>query len=79
MPSKAFIQVANDYHRRHKFAQIGIHGAENLSIDTSEVMKHVRLPRDRFAGGVERGMQTWEKTHLLRERATFIDQDAASW
>ncbi|MBP9707431.1 MAG: dihydrolipoyl dehydrogenase [Oligoflexales bacterium] len=75
MPSKAFIQVANDFHRRHKFAQIGIHGAEKLSVDTSEVMKHVRVLRDRFAGGVERGMQAWEKAHLLRERATFIDQN----
>ncbi|PLX97357.1 MAG: dihydrolipoyl dehydrogenase [Desulfuromonas sp.] len=52
MPSKALIEAANAYHRRHDFAAFAISGSEQLSIDTAAVMRRVRSLRDRFVGGV---------------------------
>jgi len=52
MPSKVLIQVANDFHRRHVFSKLGIHGANNLTLSVPEVLRHVRSLRDRFVGGV---------------------------
>jgi dihydrolipoamide dehydrogenase len=72
MPSKAVIEAANTYHRRHQFDQFGIKGSEELEIDHKSVMSHVRKLRDRFTGGVKNGMQTWE-SHLIRKRARFVD------
>ena len=73
MPSKVLIQVANDYYRKHKMAQMGILGGENLSLDATQVMTHVRSLRDRFTGGVLKGMSSWEDK-LVRKRASFVDE-----
>jgi dihydrolipoyl dehydrogenase len=75
MPSKIFIQVANDYYRRLKFKKMGILGAEKLRIDTRAVMKHLRRLRDRFVKGVLEDMEGWQKDHLIKERAQFSDLD----
>ncbi len=75
MPSKVLIQAANDFHRRHKFEESGIVGGESLSVDHKKVMSHVRSLRDRFVKSVTSGMEDWEKTHLLRGRAHFIDRN----
>lgn len=75
MPSKVLIQAANDFYRKEKFPELGILGSENLKIDTKKVMAHVRSLRDRFVRGVRGGMEDWEKTHLLRGRAKFIDKN----
>jgi dihydrolipoamide dehydrogenase len=72
MPSKVLIQVANDFDRRKKFAEMGISGADELSIDHKQVMQHVRKLRDRFVRGVFSGMDGWEDK-LVRKRATFVD------
>ena len=73
MPSKVLIQVAQDFDRRHKFLEQGIHGHENLVINTKEVMQHVRKLRDRFVRGVLGGMKDWQETHFLKGMAKFID------
>lgn len=52
MPSKALIQAADDYHRRHAFGTLGIRGAEALSIDLPVVLKRVRDYRDALVAGV---------------------------
>ncbi len=52
MPSKALIQVANDYHRRHSLDKIGVHGADALSINIPKVLEYVRSLRDSFVAGV---------------------------
>lgn len=52
MPSKAFIQVADDYHRREIFDRHGIEGDEHLSLDQVEGMEHVRDMRDIFVDRV---------------------------
>jgi len=69
MPSKVLIQVADDYHRRLDFEAQGIKGTAQLSVDMSDVMKHVRKLRDRFVRGVTTEMEGWTSTHLLRKRA----------
>ncbi len=71
MPSKVMIQVANDYHRRHKFESIGIQGSESLRVDGTAVMQHVRKLRDRFSGGVVRSVEKWQDEFLIKERAYF--------
>lgn len=52
MPSKAFIQVAEDYHRREIFDRHGIEGEEELNMDIPEGMEHVRDMRDIFVDRV---------------------------
>lgn len=52
MPSKAMIQVAEDYHRKHVFDRHGIEGEEHLTIDHTESMEHVRDMRDTFVDRV---------------------------
>lgn len=73
MPSKVLIQAADDFARREHFEQLGIRGGENLTLDSRQTMKHVRELRDRFVGGVMKGMDEWRETHLMRGRARFID------
>lgn len=49
MPSKALIEAANAYHRRHAFDEFGIRGGEALHADIPSVLAHVRRLRDDFA------------------------------
>ncbi len=72
MPSKVFIQVANDFGRRKHFPDQGIRGGDNLSVNSAQVMKHVRSLRDRFVKGVKNPMQDWQDK-LIRGRAEFVD------
>ncbi|MAZ49756.1 MAG: dihydrolipoyl dehydrogenase [Halobacteriovoraceae bacterium] len=73
MPSKVLIQVAQDFNRRHKFSEQGIHGHESLEVNTKEVMLHVRKLRDRFVRGVLGGMQDWKETHFKSAIAEFVN------
>jgi dihydrolipoamide dehydrogenase len=52
MPSKAIIQVAEDFHRRSIFGRYGIDGHQQMSIDTAEAMEHVQDLRDTFVDRV---------------------------
>ncbi len=52
MPSKALIQVAEDYHRRSILNRYGVEGHAQLSIDTGDAMEHVRDLRDTFVDRV---------------------------
>lgn len=53
MPSKALIQVAEDYHRREIFERHGIEGEDELKLDVAEGMEHVRDLRDIFVDRVQ--------------------------
>ncbi len=46
MPSKALIQIAEDFHHRRMFARQGITGADGLGIDRPAVMERVESLRD---------------------------------
>ena len=52
MPSKAMIQVAEDYHRRTHLGKYGVDGHEALTLDVGEVMEHVQDLRDTFVDRV---------------------------
>ena len=75
MPSKVLIEVANTFDRRKVFEQMGIKGADKISVDQALVMDHVRSLRDRFVRSVRGGMEEWEETKLIRKRASFIDEN----
>lgn len=49
MPSKALIEVADAFHRRHALAAFGVQGTEGLRADVPAVLRHVRALRDHFA------------------------------
>jgi dihydrolipoamide dehydrogenase len=48
MPSKAVIQVAEDFHRRGVFKRFGLEGHEGLNLDVEEAMGYVQDLRDMF-------------------------------
>jgi dihydrolipoamide dehydrogenase len=52
MPSKAMIQVAEDYHRRTHLGKYGVDGHEAMTLDIPEVMEHVQDLRDTFVDRV---------------------------
>ena len=53
MPSKALIEAANAFHRRHDFEEFGILGAEAVRADIPAVLARVRRMRDGFVQGPE--------------------------
>ncbi|MDY0149469.1 MAG: dihydrolipoyl dehydrogenase [Kiritimatiellia bacterium] len=71
MPSKALIHVANAYHRRHAFKQLGIRGASRLRCEIPDVLQHVRTLRDHFTAGMVEathhlaGTQYWQGKGVL--------------
>jgi dihydrolipoamide dehydrogenase len=52
MPSKALIEAAGAYHRRHALAAFGVSGADGLAVDIAAVLRRVRQLRDGFVDGV---------------------------
>ncbi|MBW2690253.1 MAG: dihydrolipoyl dehydrogenase [Deltaproteobacteria bacterium] len=73
MPSKTLIQVARDFSRRSRLQEQGIHNGMQLTVDTTEVMVHVRKLRDRFVKGVHSSMAGWRDEKLIRKPAHFVD------
>jgi len=71
MPSKVLIHMANTYHQI-THAPPGLYNGGAPRIDGVEIMKQVRTLRDDFVSGVLKGMQRWEKTHLIKKRARFL-------
>ena len=71
MPSKVLIQVANDFHRRHRLAVQGILGNEQLRVDRSRVLAYVRSLRDHFVHSV---LTSLEKLgdHYIEGYARFL-------
>lgn len=72
MPSKAFIQIAHDYHRRTFFERQGIRGAAHLSLDMPAVMRRVRELRDRFAGEMVKRTDGFGE-RFVKGRARFLE------
>ncbi|EGV19181.1 dihydrolipoyl dehydrogenase [Thiocapsa marina] len=52
MPSKAMIQIAEDYHRRTHLGKFGIDGHEEMTLDIPEALEHVQDLRDTFVDRV---------------------------
>lgn len=75
MPSKAAIQVAEDFHRRKVFDRHGIEGMESLSMDVSDAMEHVRDLRDIFVDRVLEGSTDMMGEEFMEGYARFVEPD----
>lgn len=76
MPSKVMIQVAEDFHSRHNFELYGITGHEQLGMDVSEGMEHVRDLRDVFVDRVlGNSTDNLPPEKLIEGYAQFLEPD----
>ena len=75
MPSKALIQVAEDFYRRKVFEREGIEGADALKVDIPEAMEHVQDLRDTFVDRTLGATDNLDEAHLLEAYAKFVSQD----
>ncbi|MCU7844997.1 MAG: dihydrolipoyl dehydrogenase [Candidatus Thiodiazotropha sp. (ex Monitilora ramsayi)] len=73
MPSKALIQVAEDYHRRTHLGRYGVDGHTELSIDIPEAMEHVQDLRDNFVDRVLTNSTDNMGDRFVESYARFID------
>jgi dihydrolipoamide dehydrogenase len=74
MPSKLLIAAADAAHAVRRTAQFGVH-AGDVSVDGVAVMNRVRTERDRFVGFVKEAVEGFEARHLIRQNATFVDDN----
>jgi dihydrolipoamide dehydrogenase len=75
MPSKVFIQVAEDFHRKSIFDREGINGGEELSLDVPAVTEHVQDLRDVFVDRTLGATDNLDAAHLIDGYAKFISND----
>ncbi len=75
MPSKAIIQVAEDFHRRHTFDRVGIGGEDKLTLDIPEAMEHTRDLRDIFVDRVLAGTTDNLGDQFIDGYARFVEPD----
>lgn len=74
MPSKAVIQVAEDFQRRGVFGRQGIHGSRSLKLDIHDAMEHVRDLRDTFVDRVEaNSTDKMDAEHFIPQYARFLE------
>ncbi len=74
MPSKAMIQVAEDYHRRTHLGKYGIDGHEAMTLDIPEAMEHVQDLRDTFVDRVlGSSTDNMPEDLFLQEYARFLE------
>ena len=77
MPSKALIEAANAFHRRHAFEAFAIRGSEQLTIDVPAVLRRVRTLRDKFVAGVLKATDELAEKNLAG-RARLIGPNRVS-
>ncbi|MGB5834495.1 MAG: dihydrolipoyl dehydrogenase [Thiohalocapsa sp.] len=76
MPSKAMIQVAEDYHRRTHLGKYGVDGHEALTLDAAEAMEHVQDLRDTFVDRVlTNSTDDMPEDQFIQDYARFIEPD----
>lgn len=73
MPSKALIQVAEDYHRRTHLGRYGVDGHTELTIDIPEAMEHVQDLRDNFVDRVLANSTDNMGEKFIESYARFVD------
>ncbi len=74
MPSKAMIQVAEDFHRKGILGRYGVEGHNDLTLDKEEVMEHVREMRDTFVDRVlSNSTNNMSEEVFIQGYAKFID------
>jgi dihydrolipoamide dehydrogenase len=76
MPSKAVIQVAGDFYRRHVFNRYGIEGHEDMSLTIPEAMEYVQDLRDIFVERVlANSTDKLPEGNFINGYARFVEQD----
>jgi dihydrolipoamide dehydrogenase len=75
MPSKALIQVAEDFHRRMIFNREGIEGGFELGINGADAMEHVQDLRDIFVDKVLSSTTDHMGEEFIPEHARFLEPD----
>jgi dihydrolipoamide dehydrogenase len=73
MPSKALIQVAEDYHRRTHLGRYGVDGHQEMNIDIPEAMEHVQDLRDNFVDRVLSNSTDNMGDKFIEAYARFVD------
>ncbi len=73
MPSKALIQIAEDFHRRAIFKREGITGGDALGIDIPAAMEHVQDLRDIFVDKVLSTSTDEMGDEFIAEYARFVE------
>ena len=73
MPSKALIQVADDYQRRTNLGRYGVDGHQELAVDLASVMDHVQDLRDTFVDRVLGSSTDNLGEEFIQEYARFIE------
>ena len=75
MPSKALIEAATAFHRRHAFEAFGLRGAQGLTADIAAVLQRVRALRDQFVAGALQATDTLGAARMAG-RATVLGPNA---
>jgi dihydrolipoamide dehydrogenase len=73
MPSKAIIQIADDFHRRNYLARIGTEGIDTLEANAPAALDHVRELRDIFVDRVLAGTTDEMGTEFIEGHAEFVE------
>jgi len=74
MPSKALIQIAEDFHRRSVFNRHAISRGDTLTLDRAAAMEHVRELRDIFVNRVNsNSTDKMPEQVLIHGYARFVD------
>lgn len=74
MPSKAIIQLAEDFHRRELYPRFGIEGGDQLRLDPEEAMEYVRDLRDTFVDRVlSNSSDNFPEGLLIESYAHFVE------
>ncbi len=75
MPSKALIQVAEDYHRRTVLGRYGVDGHEAMNLDIPEAMEHVQDLRDTFVDRVLTNSTDDMGDEFIQQYVRFVEPD----
>ena len=76
MPSKAVIQVAEDFYRRNVFNRYGIEGHEDMSLAIPEAMEYVQDLRDLFVERVlSNSTDKLPEENFIEGYARFVETD----
>jgi dihydrolipoamide dehydrogenase len=75
MPSKAIVQVAEDFHRRRHFDRYGVEGHEDMGLSFPEAMEYVQNLRDTFVERVISGSTAKLGDEFIEGYAQFIEPD----
>lgn len=74
MPSKLLIAAADAAHHARHTDMFGVRTGP-VSVEGVAVMNRVRAERDRFVGFVTAAVEGFKTGHLIRQNATFVDDN----